>query len=292
MAVIPPFFTNCVVAIGEKDQEGVEHWMASGFLYGNLTVNNEDVAKRKYAIFLITNKHVLRNKNKILVRINPTAAGPARQFYADLINPVSGDPLWTGHDASEVDVAVLPINYPLLLSLQMEVNFFAGDEHSLDAQGMVSSGFSEGDSVFALGFPMGLVGDERNTVIVRGGVLARIRDTFAKPRLPFMVDATVFPGNSGGPVVSRPEIVSIKGTKTHGNAYLIGIIASYVPYIDVAISQQTKRARVTFEENSGLTNAYSINCIDETITKALALAGGRVPQEAQPVESEVTEKSE
>jgi S1-C subfamily serine protease len=135
---------------------------------------------------------------------------------------------------------------------------------------MSSSGFSEGDSVFAMGFPMGLVGDERNTVIVRGGVLARIRDAIAKPRLPFMIDTTVFPGNSGGPVVSKPEMMAIQGTQSHRNAHLIGIVASYVPYIDVAISQQTKRPRVTF-------------------AKTQAATGGAAPEESQPVESEVSE---
>jgi S1-C subfamily serine protease len=292
MSVIPPSYTNCVVAIGQRDQTGSMRWVASGFLYGKLATNHEDPTQRTYSISLVTNKHVLINQSKIFVRINPTAAGPARQFDADLINPASGDRLWTGHDSPDVDVAVVPMNYKLLQDQQMDVSFFASDSHSLDVQAMTSSGFSEGDSVFALGFPMGLVGDERNTVIVRSGVLARIRDTFVKPHFPFMVDATVFPGNSGGPVISRPELVAIKGTKSHNSAYLIGIIASYVPYIDVAISQQTKRPRVTFEENSGLANVYSVDCINETIAKARAVVGGGAPKEAQPVESDVSESSE
>jgi S1-C subfamily serine protease len=177
----------------------------------------------------------------------------------------------------------------MLVDQKMAVGFFASDEHALDVQEMSSSGVSEGDSVFAMGFPMGLVGDERNTVIVRGGVLARIRDALAKPQFPFMIDTTVFPGNSGGPVVSRPEMIAIQGTQTHLRAHLIGIIASYVPYIDVAISQQTKRPRVTFEENSGLANAYSVDCINETIAKAQAATGGKAPEESQPVESEVSD---
>ena len=157
---------------------------------------------------------------------------------------------------------------------------------------MADAGLSEGASIFALGFPMGLVGDERNTVIVRSGVLARIRDTLVKPRFPFMVDATVFPGNSGGPVVSKPEIVSIRGTKSDNNANLIGIVASYVPYIDVAISQQTRKPRITFEENSGLTNVYSVDCINEAIAVAEAAAGGEAQEEAQPVETEVSDDTE
>lgn len=267
-------------------------WTASGFLYGKFKKMHEDGTQRQYAIYLATNKHVLAGKSQIYIRVNPTAASPARQFLAVLTHPVSGEQLWTGHEAKEVDVAVLPINYQLLLGEEMAVSFFAGDPHSLDAQGMADAGLSEGASIFAMGFPMGLVGDERNTVIVRGGVLARVRDTLVKPRFLFMVDATVFPGNSGGPVVSKPEVVSITGTKASSNAALIGIVASYAPYIDVAVSQQTGRPRVTFEENSGLTNVYSVNCINETISAAEIAIGTGTQQEAQPVETDVSDDDE
>ena len=42
----------------------------------------------------------------------------------------------------------------------------------------------------------------------------------------FLVDAFVFPGNSGGPVVSKPEALAITGTKSQDYAYLIGIVVS------------------------------------------------------------------
>jgi hypothetical protein len=71
-------------------------------------------------------------------------------------------------------------------------------------------------------------------------------------RLAPLIDALVFPGNSGGPVITRPELTSIEGTKRQNNAYLLGVVRAYVPYQDVAISQQTGRPRIAFEENSGL----------------------------------------
>ena len=37
-----------------------------------------------------------------------------------------------------------------------------------------------------------------------------------------------------------------------GKAWLIGVVSGYVPYEDVAISAQTNRPRVIFEENSGM----------------------------------------
>ena len=48
-------------------------------------------------------------------------------------------------------------------------------------------------------------------------------------------------------------------------AYLLGIVKGYVPYIDVAFSAQTKHPRVTFEENSGLAEVIPADAIQETI---------------------------
>jgi len=69
-------------------------------------------------------------------------------------------------------------------------------------------------------------------------------------------------------VVLKPEIVSIEGTKTITRAALIGIITSYVPYKDIAISQQTGRIRITFEENSGLAAVLPADYIIEVVEKA------------------------
>ncbi|MCW3996945.1 MAG: serine protease, partial [Candidatus Bathyarchaeota archaeon] len=130
-------------------------------------------------------------------------------------------------------------------------------------------GIMEGDFAYVLGFPMGLIGKNRNTVIARSGTIARIRDTLAKNNKEFLIDAFVFPGNSGGPVISKPELFAIEGTKSQRASYLIGIAKSYVPYRDFAISRQTRRLRVIFEENSGLAAVHPIDYVQETIAFAL-----------------------
>ena len=128
-------------------------------------------------------------------------------------------------------------------------------------------GFSEGDGIYILGFPMNLVGEGRNYVIAREGSIARIRDALAGTMNEFLVDALVFPGNSGGPVILRPELTSIKGTASQKRSYLIGMVKSYIPYQDVAISRQTKRVRIIFEENSGLASVIPMDFVKELIKK-------------------------
>ena len=78
----------------------------------------------------------------------------------------------------------------------------------------------------------------------------------------------VFPGNSGGPVVLCPSRIAIDGTSPIMKSVLIGIVKSYVPYNDIAVSQQTNRPRIVFEENSGLTSVESVDAILETVTLA------------------------
>ncbi len=286
MALIPPFYSNCVVAVGYPDGSQGVVWVASGFLYGKLAQANPGPGERRYRAYLVTNKHVLRERDLIYVRVNPTATGPARGFEVRLSDQATGRQMWLGHEISDVDVAVLPINFQLLRNLGMDVSLFQSDQNALNVEGLKKAGMSEGDFVFVMGFPMGLVGEERNTVIVRGGVIARIRETLARPTKGYMVDTIVFPGNSGGPIITKPETVAIQGTRPQKSASLIGIVASYVPYKDVAVSQQTGNIRVIFEENSGLAEAYSVDCIDQTINRLEAATAGAIYQEAQPEASE------
>jgi hypothetical protein len=80
-----------------------------------------------------------------------------------------------------------------------------------------------------------------------------------------MIDSFVFPGNSGGPVVLKTDLNAIQGTKAQHKAALIGLVTSYRSYTEVAVSPQTKHARVLFEENSGLADVLPLNYVEETI---------------------------
>jgi S1-C subfamily serine protease len=282
MALIPPSFIDCVVALGKTKPDGPVHWGASGFFYGKFFEEGPEPDMSVYKVYLVTNRHVLAGSDQVSIRVNPQGAGQARDFIASLSDPSTEEKLWYGHDDDQVDVAVLPINFQLLLDEGMEVSMFTSDATSLEVSAMKESQVSEGDFVYALGFPLGLVGEERNTVIVRSGTIARVRETFDNPRYRFLVDAVIFPGNSGGPIVTKPELIAIKGTGAKTDARLIGIVSGYVPYQDMAVSSQTNRIRVIFEENSGLTTVYSVDCINEAIDALVKSVSGDSPQEAEP----------
>lgn len=265
MALIPPIFIDCVVAVGTIIEEQTK-WVGTGFLFGNLFEKAAD-GLNKYTVYLVTNKHVLKNLDIILVRFNPQTDQPAKDYPAQLKDK-DGKQLWTGHPDPDIDVAVLGVNINQVREEGMKCSFFESDKHTLTVDELIKDGATEGDFAYVLGFPMGIVSKDRQHVFVRGGVIARIKDLFEKRGKDFVVDAPVFPGNSGGPVISKPELTSIQGTKGSNKSRLIGIVKSYIPYIDVAISQQTNRPRITFEENSGLSKVEPVDHIIQTIEEA------------------------
>jgi hypothetical protein len=73
--------------------------------------------------------------------------------------------------------------------------------------------------------------------------------------------------------VLKPEFVSIEGTKANGKASLVGVVTQSRNYVDTAISPQTGRPRITFEENAGLAEVLPIDYVNAAITTFRKLQG-------------------
>ena len=265
MALIPSKYLNSVVAIGKDDGKGGVFWMGTGFLFG-YRFPNEQYEDNVYSIFLVSNKHVIKNQNYVYLRFNPQGGQPAQNHKLDIV--VGKLNLSKMHPNDGVDVAIVSIPQLYIDNLVkngVSLDFFTFDTESYQMKDLKSEEVTEGDGVFVLGYPMGNVGNTRQYVILRGGVIARIHDMLEGYSTDYIVDAPVFPGNSGGPVIIKPELTHITGTKPHNKSCLIGLVKSYIPYQDVAISPQTGRSRVVFEENTGLTNVEPVDYIIETI---------------------------
>lgn len=270
--MIPPFFLDCVVAIGYETQPGVHNYVATGFLYGRPIPQDPDAVN----IILVTNRHVFNGHDKAWLRFNPVGEEAAREFRILLREP-DGSAKRASDTDQGVDLAVIGLNGEQLGQRGIRFSFFQRDPHVLTLKQAEEAGLSEGDGVFALGFPLGIVGEHRNYVIVRQGAIARIRDSYVGASADILVDISIFPGNSGGPVVTRPEITSIEGTKPIGRAALIGVVAAYVPYRDTAVSIQTGLPRITFEENSGLASVVPADHVIRLAEQYIASFAETVP---------------
>ncbi len=263
MALLPPFYLDCVVSIGVKEKEDSISWIGTGFFYGHQTEKNEK-GEQLFAVYLVTNKHVIEGHSKVWIKVNPHDGKPGQDFDVDLLDK-DGKKIWKEHFDPSVDLAVTRINVGFLQSKNMRFSFFQENDHVSFLDDLKDGALSEGDPVYVLGFPMGQIRSDRLYTICRLGVVARCRDWLEGRSKEILVDAAVFPGNSGGPVIAGIYIAGITGTKARQRADLIGIVQSYIPYQDVAISVQTKRPRIVFEENSGLASVIPTDFLREII---------------------------
>lgn len=272
-SLIPPYFMNCVAALGEDQLESAERvnepqqmkWRTdgTGFFYGYLIKDDPAPLKRMYEVYLVTAKHVVVGHQSALhtslsVRLNGKDPSTVQQFTLE-------NNAWFFHPDQNIDIAIAPIDFEMLRKNGFFPDFFTNDQNAANVAKIKTLETTAGDGVFILGFPMNLAGKQRNYVIVRNGIIARLDELLDHASETFMIDGFVFPGNSGGPVVLKPDAISITGTKAQSTAYLIGVVIDYQTYNDVAISPQTGHPRVTFEENSGLTEVLPTDYIDETI---------------------------
>lgn len=266
MTLLPPFFLDSVVTLGHKDNQGKTHWCATGFLYGYLLKNEDELSH--HIVCLVTNRHVFEKQKKIIVRFNKTESDESKEYGLVLIGE-DGKPIWSFHPDLSVDYAVIILDPDQLKKDGINYRYFRQQSETATLQVMKEKGISEGDSVFVLGYPLQLVDPIRNYVIVRSGIIAKISDTYQTKKTSYIIDASVFPGNSGGPVITRPEISSITGTKACNESLLIGIVSSYLYFEDIAVGQQTGKPRVAFQENSGLANVVPLDFLNEIIEEKL-----------------------
>ena len=175
MALIPPFFLDCVVAIGAPTVDGT-NWIGTGFLVGR-PLPEEGTSEKTYNTFLVTNKHVLHNQQSIILRFNSIQGTETRDYPINLFK--DGSQTWVGHPSENIDVAVQFINPNVLSEDSTRFSYFRLDETCMDTTEMSRSGVSEGDQLYVLGFPMGIVTHTSNYVIARGGVLSRVRDVLS-----------------------------------------------------------------------------------------------------------------
>jgi len=266
VALIPPFYLDTVVAVGLQNSDGEFFWIGSGFLFGKF-IEIVDDKRSRYRTYLVTNKHVIKNQKKVFLRFNPKSNEKSRDYAVDLVN-TNDQIIWTGHPDPNIDVAVLKLNANQLEKDGMKFNYFHSDTQIMTISQMNEGGITEGDFIYTLGFPMNLVDKDRKYVIVRSGIIARIRNLLDGFSNEFLIDSFVFPGNSGGPVIIKPEIQSIENTKPPQKANLIGMVQSYISYRDTAVSQQTNEPRIVFVENAGLARVIPIDFVLETINVA------------------------
>ena len=235
---------DTVVSIERLPEAGKEVPIGTGFV----------VASTRNHIILVTAKHVVHDADgklfgDLAYRLNRTGGSSQLVKDADLVQTGMGG--WFASQQDDVAVRFLRIVQGASIKTIPLDRFI--EEPQVEA----------GTPLAALGFPMGLRSVDHAMPIARRGMVGR------KDSKVLLADLFVFPGNSGGPVLYVPtfKLGAVKFNLTFlEQEMLIGMVSSFLPYRDFAVSMQTKRTRVVFEENSGLANLVPAWVIRNFIT--------------------------
>ena len=247
-------FKKATVFLGEitdKDGKSEVHFFGTGSL---VSIQN--------IFHLVTAKHIIEGFQKakpdgdIKVFLNTKAGKIKAVSINELRKKLNVD--WMFHENKVVDVAIIPIELDIQgddIAVIPESAFEATDK------------IFELTDVFYLSLQPGIISPGRINPIIRQGMVSIINDDKT-----FYIDGFAFPGNSGSPCFLKfsPLFYDKNGPgfftpDTNNGFKFLGIIGEFLTSKDVAVSQQTGRPRVIFEDNTGLSRVWSVNFLREII---------------------------
>jgi hypothetical protein len=136
---------------------------------------------------------------------------------------------WYGHSKDNIDIAIMPL-VPILQEIERvgKRAFFRAISHDLIPNAEQLTNLDAVEELLFIGYPNGIF-DSRNLIpIVRRGTTATPLQIDYEGEPVFLMDASVFPGSSGSPVL----IANSGGYTSKGNfvvgtrAHFLGIVAS------------------------------------------------------------------
>lgn len=216
---------------------------------------------------LVTAGHVLSKMPGQEARIGYRFANPDGSWsYSPQslrIRDADGRQLWTQHPSR--DVAAISITAPdPFARAAIPISWLAEDET------LQASQVSPGDEMMALGFPRGLSANQAGFPILRSGRVASFPIAPAAAFPTFLLDFSVFPGNSGGPVFVSQARRRIGSADSQDVQFIAGLltqqvelnserleigIVTHAKYIRETIAlMEDPRAPVTVAHNDGFTS--------------------------------------
>ncbi len=264
MSLLSQIFKQSVVAIYrchniEKKKKTL---LGTGFFYGRY---NREVDRKNnlYHLYLVTCRHVIEEDEVIYLRFgnDDNLFGMNITKYQKRF--LSGKNNWFEHHKKDLDVAVIPIQAPFFEHIQKtykSVEYLKNDQHIANLAKMNDLGITEGDSIFVIGYLQEIAMDKKDKLMARSGCISHIESLFDSDD--FIIDAFTFPGNSGGPVILKPEAMSLDGNKPNLNAYVIGLVSDYYSHSEKAYLRNNEY-RVLYDDNSGLTSVFNLDVVEE-----------------------------
>lgn len=158
------------------------------------------------------------------------------------IRDASGRQLWTQHPSR--DVAAISITAPEPFAKAAIPITWLAEDATFQANQV-----NAGDEMMALGFPRGLSANQAGFPILRSGRVASFPIAPAQAFPTFLLDFTVFPGNSGGPVFISQARRRVGSTDSQDVQFIAGLLTQQVELnnerLEIGIVTHAKYIRET-----------------------------------------------
>jgi S1-C subfamily serine protease len=188
-----------VVSLVFQIQNGRPVGTATGFFY----LKNE-------TIYFVTNRHVVLDETKAIkpdalrIKVHTDSNDLTKNTDIDIPLYVGTAPRWHVHNdysSKRIDIAVIELDQQrfksgLLIKALNSTNFLAKDLK-----------ITTGEDVIVMGYPRGLSDSTHNLPIVRNATISSAYGIDFQGSPLFLVDANLYPGMSGSPVMTKPKDV-------------------------------------------------------------------------------------
>ena len=260
MAMICEKYLNSVVSIGIYDKDNKLRYIGTGFFVYK-TIDGE--SDKVYA-FLITNKHVVKDFSIIYIKMKNKNTSKFEELKLEL---KENDNLFY-HENDGVDLAVINLDGNEITQRNFSFHGFNIYTEAMSTSELLQEGVNQGNLIYMLGFPLELVNANQNP-LCRIGCISRIDPDEINSDKSFLIDVLNFPGNSGSPVVIRPDSVGIVDSKVFNKSVLIGIVFESILSNEQLTSSLTNKPVEIRYDNTGLTRTVPVEFIREIIEKII-----------------------
>jgi S1-C subfamily serine protease len=213
---------NATVQLDQPQSDGTRT-VGTGFLIDAPTIEGTP------RVVLVTAAHVLERMPAEQARVGwRLALGDGNWRFAPQplqIRDAEGEPLWTQHP--DRDIAVMEIEAPDIFARAAIPLGWLADGYTFDRYAV-----GPGDEMMVLGFPRGLSANRAGFPILRVGRVASYPLSPVAAFPTFLLDFTVFPGNSGGPVFLTGAARRRPGVPDPEHPFIAGLLTQHVELND------------------------------------------------------------
>ena len=189
------------------------------------------VKNDKPYLFLVTNKHVIKDSIKGKLTFNQSEDGRPVLGKVYTVEYSNFEKQWIGHPQQNIDVAIMPfaptLNELSNRGIQIFLRFITPD--LIPSDKLLKEEIDAVEDIIFVGYPENIYDDKNLLPVVRKGITATPVSVNFRGEPVFLIDASIFPGSSGSPVFLC-NIGSYspkgKGLTVGSRVFFLGIVAS------------------------------------------------------------------